>query len=299
MKDRIQGTLALLVGTFIWGMAFIAQSVGVETIGPFTFQAIRCMLGVVFLFPAAFLFDWKIGVKASLQKWKNKKLWTSGIICGIALFVATSLQQIGLVYTAPGKAGFLTAMYIVLVPILGIFVHRKPGINAVFSVLLALVGLYLLSFTDTSSINIGDILLIGCALAFAIQILLIDRFAPGLDGLRLNCVQALVVSLLSVPGIFLNWETVVMQTILDCWLPLCFAGVLSMGVGYSMQIIGQKRLEPTAASLIMSLESVFAALGGWLILHNTMTPAELWGCALVFAGVVVSQIPMQKLLPRK
>ena len=299
MKERMQGTLALLLGTFIWGMAFIAQSVGMETIGPFTFQAIRCMLGVIFLFLVTFFFDWKIGMRASLQKWKNKKLWISGIICGTALFAATSLQQVGLVYTAPGKAGFLTAMYIVLVPVLGIFVHRKPGINAVVSVLLALVGLYLLSFTDMGSINIGDILLTGCALAFAVQILLIDRLAPDLDGLRLNCVQSLVVSLLSVPCIFLNRETVGLQTILACWLPLGFAGVLSMGVGYSMQIIGQKRLEPTAASLIMSLESVFAALGGWLILHNTMTPSELTGCTLVFAGVIVSQVPVHKLFARK
>lgn len=299
MKERMQGTLALLLGTFIWGMAFIAQSVGMETIGPFTFQAIRCMLGVIFLFLVTFFFDWKIGMRASLQKWKNKKLWISGIICGTALFAATSLQQVGLVYTAPGKAGFLTAMYIVLVPVLGIFVHRKPGINAVVSVLLALVGLYLLSFTDMGSINIGDILLSGCALAFAVQILLIDRFAPDLDGLRLNCVQSLVVSLLSVPCIFLNRETVGLQTILDCWLPLCFAGIFSMGVAYSMQIIGQKRLDPTAASLIMSLESVFAALGGWLILHNTMTPSELTGCALVFAGVIVSQVPVHKLFARK
>ena len=288
-----------MLGTFIWGMAFIAQSVGMETIGPFTFQVIRCMLGVIFLFLVTFFFDWKIGMRASLQKWKNKKLWISGIICGTALFAATSLQQVGLVYTAPGKAGFLTAMYIVLVPVLGIFVHRKPGINAVVSVLLALVGLYLLSFTDMGSINIGDILLTGCALAFAVQILLIDRFAPDLDGLRLNCVQSLVVSLLSVPCIFLNRETVGLQTVLDCWLPLCFAGIFSMGVAYSMQIIGQKRLDPTAASLIMSLESVFAALGGWLILHNTMTPSELTGCTLVFAGVIVSQVPVHKLLARK
>lgn len=288
-----------MAGTFIWGMAFIAQSVGMELIGPFTFQAIRCMLGVIFLFLVTFLFDYKIGVKASFQKWKNAKLWKAGIICGIALFTATSLQQVGLVYTAPGKAGFLTAMYIVLVPILGIFVHRKPEINAVFSVLLALCGLYLLSFTDIGSINIGDVYMIGCTLAFAVQILLIDRFAPDLDGLRLNCVQALVVSILSVPGILFNRETVEMQTVLACWLPLCFAGILSMGVGYSMQIIGQKCLEPTAASLIMSLESVFAALGGWLILHNTMTPAELAGCALVFAGVIVSQLPIHKIIRKK
>ena len=167
MKQQMKGTLALLLGTFVWGMAFIAQSVGMELIGPFTFQAIRCLLGVLFLFPASLLLDCKIGMAASLKKWKSKKLWRGGIICGAALFAATSLQQVGLVYTAPGKAGFLTAMYIVLVPILGIFVHRRPGLNAVFSVLLALVGLYLLSFTDISGINIGDLLMIACALAFA------------------------------------------------------------------------------------------------------------------------------------
>lgn len=299
MKQQMEGTLALLLGTFIWGTAFIAQSVGMELIGPFTFQAIRCILGVIFLFLASLMFDCKVGVAGSLRKWRNPRLWRSGIICGIALFVATSLQQVGLVYTAPGKAGFLTAMYIVLVPILGIFVHRRPGLNAVFSVLLALVGLYLLSFTDISGINVGDLFMIACALAFAVQILLIDRYAQDLDGLRLNCVQALVVSILSIPGIVLNHKAVQMQTIADCWLPLCFAGVLSMGVGYTLQIAGQKRLEPTAASLIMSLESVFAALGGWLILHNTMTVAELTGCAFVFAGVIISQLPVKKLFHRK
>lgn len=295
----MQGTLALLLGTFIWGMAFIAQSVGMDLIGPFTFQSIRCLLGVIFLFLVTLLFDWKIGIKKSLKKWADPILWRSGAICGVALFFATSLQQVGLVYTTPGKAGFLTAMYIVLVPILGIFVHRKPGINALFSVVLALAGLYLLSFTNISKVNIGDIFMIGCALAFAIQILLIDRLAQSLDGLRLNCVQALVVSVLSIPGILLNRETVEFQTVMACWLPLCFAGVLSMGVGYSLQIVGQKRLEPTAASLIMSLESVFSALGGWLLLHNVMTTAELAGCALVFAGVIVSQLPIHKLFPAK
>ena len=189
MKQQMEGTLALLLGTFIWGTAFIAQSVGMELIGPFTFQAIRCILGVIFLFLASLVFDCKVGVAGSLRKWRNPKLWRSGIICGIALFVATSLQQVGLVYTAPGKAGFLTAMYIVLVPILGIFVHRRPGLNAVFSVLLALVGLYLLSFTDISGINVGDLFMIACALAFAVQILLIDRYAQDLDGLRLNIVH--------------------------------------------------------------------------------------------------------------
>lgn len=293
MKKQLKGSLALLCGTFIWGSAFIAQSVGMDLIGPFTFQAIRCMLAVIFLFLITLIFDWKIGIQQSLSKWKNKRLWIAGGICGCALFVAASLQQIGLVYTDPGKAGFLTAMYIVLVPMLGIFVHRRPGLNAVISVVLALVGLYLLSFMGVTSINVGDLFLIGGALGFAVQILLIDRFAQDLDGLRLNCVQALVVAVLSVPFMLLT-EELDMGNILACWLPLGFAGILSMGVAYSLQIVGQKNLEPTTASLIMSLESVFAALGGWLILHNTMTARELCGCVLVFAGVIISQLPTKK-----
>ena len=293
MKKQLKGSLSLLCGTFIWGSAFIAQSVGMDLIGPFTFQAIRCMLAVIFLFLITLIFDWKIGIQQSLSKWKNKRLWMAGGICGCALFVAASLQQIGLVYTDPGKAGFLTAMYIVLVPMLGIFVHRRPGLNAVISVVLALVGLYLLSFMGVTSINVGDLFLIGGALGFAVQILLIDRFAQDLDGLRLNCVQALVVAVLSVPFMLLT-EELDMGNILACWLPLVFAGILSMGVAYSLQIVGQKNLEPTTASLIMSLESVFAALGGWLILHNTMTARELCGCVLVFAGVIISQLPTKK-----
>lgn len=293
MKKQLKGSLALLCGTIIWGSAFIAQSVGMDLIGPFTFQALRCMLAVIFLFFLTLAFDFRIGITKSLSKWKNKRLWIAGGICGAALFIAASLQQVGLVYTDPGKAGFLTAMYIVLVPMLGVFLHKKPGINAVFSVALALVGLYLLSFMGVTSINVGDLLLIGCALAFAVQILLIDSFAQDLDGLRLNCVQALVVAVLSLPWMLLT-EEVDMGNILACWLPLGFAGILSMGVAYSLQIVGQKNLEPTTASLIMSLESVFAALGGWLILHDTMSGRELCGCALVFAGVILSQLPLGK-----
>lgn len=293
MKKQLQGTLALLGATVIWGSAFIAQSVGMDLIGPFTFQAIRCSLAVLFLIPLSMLLDHKIGIRKSVQQWKNPKLWKSGIICGGALFIATSLQQIGLIYTDAGKAGFITALYIVLVPILGLFVHRKPGILAVISVVLAVIGLYLLSCMGVTQINIGDLFLMGCALAFAVQILMIDSFAPDLDGLRLNCVQALVVAVLSIPFMLFR-ETLNLQCILDCWLPLAFAGILSMGVAYTLQIEGQKQLEPTTASLIMSLESVFAALGGWLILNERMTAWELSGCALVFAGVIISQIPVKK-----
>ena len=291
MKNKLKGSICLLFTTIIWGSAFVAQSVGADHIGPFTFQALRCGLAVVFLVPVIFLFDMtsKDG-STFLRRWKNPKLWKTGILCGCALFVAANLQQIGLQYTDAGKAGFITAMYIVLVPICGLFLKKKPSISAVISVVMAVAGLYLLSCAGVTQVNKGDLYLMGCALAFAVQITLIDALAGELDGLRLNCIQSLVASVLSVP-IMLLTETPTLSAILPCWLPICYAGVLSSGVAYSLQIIGQKDLEPTAASLIMSLESVFAALFGWLLLHEVMNPTELTGCALVFAAVVLSQLP--------
>lgn len=290
MKKQLSGVIALLGATVIWGSAFIAQSVGMDKIGPFTFQAVRCFLAVVFLFPASALFS---KGKPFWKSWADPALWRSGVICGLALFAASSLQQIGLVYTDAGKAGFLTAMYIVFVPFLGLFLGQKPGRNALLSLIPAIVGLYLLSCTSVSGINKGDVLLLLCAVAFSVQILLIDRHCAGLDGLKLNCIQALVAAVLSVPWALLT-ETVDASRIASCWLPLGYAGVLSMGVAYTLQIVGQKRVAPSAAALLMSLESVFAALFGWLLLHETMTRAEELGCLLVFAAVVISQLPEKK-----
>ncbi len=290
MKKQLSGVIALSGATVIWGSAFIAQSVGMDKIGPFTFQAVRCFLAVVFLFPASALFS---KGKPFWKSWADPALWRSGIICGLALFAASSLQQIGLVYTDAGKAGFLTAMYIVFVPFLGLFLGQKPGRNALLSLIPAIVGLYLLSCTSVSGINKGDVLLLLCAVAFSVQILLIDRHCAGLDGLKLNCIQALVAAVLSVPWALLT-ETVDASLIASCWLPLGYAGVLSMGVAYTLQIVGQKRVAPSAAALLMSLESVFAALFGWLLLHETMTRAEVLGCVLVFAAVVISQLPEKK-----
>lgn len=297
MKQKVTGSLSLIAATVIWGFAFIAQSVGMDRIGPFTFQAVRCLLAVVVLFPASFLLEGSsCSFRDSMKKWQEKRLWTSGLLCGVCLFAAASLQQIGLLYTDAGKAGFLTAMYIVLVPIFGLFLGRKVPKSAVFSVFLAVIGLYLLSCAGVEQINGGDLCLMGCAVAFAVQILCIDRVAQGLDGVRLNCVQALTVTLLSVPFATVT-ETIILSDLLACWLPLCFAGVLSMGLAYTLQILAQKKLEPTTASLLMSLESVFAALGGWWLLGERMTTAELLGCGLVFAAVVISQLPVEKALP--
>ena len=294
MNKQLKGSLALLTATIIWGFAFIAQSVGMDLIGPFTFQMVRCLLAVALLVPLSFLLDLgKCSMKESLNKWKNPKLWKSSIFCGIALFAASSLQQVGLVYTDAGKAGFITAMYIVLTPVVGLFRGNRVPKSTVFSVALAVVGLYLISCLGVTEINKGDLLIMGCALCFAVQINCIDHFCGELDGFRMNCIQALTVAVISAPCVFFT-ETLDMDNLIACWGPLCFAGCLSMGLAYSLQIVGQKEIEPTSASLIMSLESVFAVLGGWWLLQERMSPTELLGCALVFAAVILSQLPEKK-----
>ena len=286
-KKKIQSLLMLLVATIIWGSAFVAQSVG-NVIGPFSFQAIRCTLAVFFLIVVVFCFD-KAQGRSFTAGWADKKLWITGILCGLTLFVACSTQQVGLVYTDAGKAGFITAMYIVLVPVCGLVLGKKPPLSAIIAIGVAVVGLYLLSCAGVSAINIGDILMICCALAFAVQITLVDTMAGELDGIRLNIIQAMVCGLLSMP--FMVSEAPPLPAILDNWQSLCFAGILSMGVAYTLQILAQKNLDPTPASLVMSLESVFGGLAAWLILHEIMTPSELTGSILVFAAVIISQIP--------
>lgn len=291
MNKQLRGSLSILTATVIWGFSFIAQSVGMDLMGPFTFQMLRCLLAVVFLIPFSFVMELGKGsFRKSAQKWTDRRLWKVGLICGCALFIGTSLQQMGLVYTDAGKAGFITAMYIVMVPILGLFLKQKPPKTAFISVGLAVVGLYLLSCVGVTEINKGDLLVLGCAMGFAIQITIVDRMAGDVDGFRLNCVQSLVVAGISLPIVLLT-EELNFVNILSCWLPLLFAGVLSMGLAFSLQIVGQKDLEPTTASLIMSLESVFAALGGWWLLGERMTAWELAGCGLVFTGVLISQLP--------
>ena len=288
MKKQLKGSLCLLIATVIWGSTFIAQSVGMDYIGPFTFQAVRSTLAVLFLVPVVYLFD--KDKKAYFKTWSDVKLWKTGLICGISLFIAGGLQQLGIQYTTAGKAGFITTMYIVLVPVLGLFLRKKVTIAAWISVAIAVAGLYLLSCVGVTEINKGDLLLLGCALGFAVQITLVDELAGSFDGLRVNCIQALVTAVLSGITMFLT-ETPAWDNILSCWLPLCYAGILSMGVAFSLQIIGQKHLEPTPASLIMSLESAFALLFGWLLLHERLSGPELWGCALVFVAVILSQLP--------
>lgn len=291
MKNKFRGTLALLSATVIWGSAFIAQSVGMDYIGPFTFQSLRCLLAVSFLI--VFIFIIERNPAKSVEKWLQPELWKAGIPCGIALFIAAGLQQMGIVYTSAGKAGFITAMYIVLVPILGIFLHKKPPFTAWIGVILAVIGLYLLSCVGVTYVNIGDLYLLGCALGYAVQITLVDQMGSALDGFRLNCVQSLICGVFSAI-VMLITEEPILSNILACWIPLVYAGVFSLGIAFSLQIIGQKHLEPTPAALIMSLESVFAVLFAWQLLHERMSSTEFAGCILVFGAVILSQIPVKK-----
>lgn len=293
MKKQFLGNVYLFIAVFIWGSTFIAQSVGMDTIGPLTFLTARCALAVLFLIPMIALTEAR-DIKNYISKWLNKKLWLSGALCGLSLFVASSLQQIAIVDTDAGKAGFLTALYVVLVPVLGIFWGKKPTVNVVISILLSVVGLYLISCVGAAAIRLSDILLLLSALAFAVQITLVDRLGGGLDSMRLNCIQCLVTGILTCLCMFL-WEEPKMEAIFQCWLPLGYAGILSMGIAYSMQMMGQRWIEPNTAAIIMSLESVVAVLCGWLLLGENMSVWELSGCLLLFVAVILSQLsPIKK-----
>ena len=291
MKQQFKGIAAILIATIIWGSAFVAQSVGMDHIGPFTFQTTRSFLAIIALIPIIAVTDrFKKDGSTFLKRWKSKKLWQTGLLCGFPLFLACNLQQVALVDTDAGKSGFLTAMYIVFVPIIGLFLRKKASRWIPLSVVMAAAGLYCLSCAGVTRIHIGDLLLLGCALMFAIQIVIVDLRADSLDSLRLNLIQLLVNAILSFI-VMLFTEKPSLQSVTAAWLPLCYAGILSMGIAYSLQIVGQKFLRPTPASLIMSLESVFAVVFGCLILNETLTVWETVGCILVFIAVILSQIP--------
>ena len=294
MKNKLRGSICLITAVLIWGSAFIAQSVAMDSLGPFTFLFFRNALAILFLIPLAFVFDLgKCSMKESARRWTDPKLWKAGTPCGLALFCAASFQQVGLVYTDAGKAGFITAMYIVVVPLLGFFVKRRPAKSALVSVVLAVAGLYLLSAVGVSRINKGDLLLMGCAVCYAFQIMGVELFGSDLDGIRLNCVQVFITFLLSAVFTFAT-ETFRMVDVYAAMGAIAYAGILSTGIAFSLQIVGQKDLEPTAASIIMSMESVVAVICGALILKETMNTWEIAGCVLMFIALLISQLPEKK-----
>lgn len=293
---QLRGGAMLMLTALIWGTAFVAQSVGMDYLGPCAFTATRNFIGCVALLPVIALAS---RLRSGAQPEEaapapgKKALFGWGAACGLLLGGATLLQQAGMQTASAGKAGFLTALYIVIVPVLGIFLGRRPGLKVWMGVVLALVGAYLLSVKGGAGIASGDLLVIASAVVFSLHILVIDSVPAGVDGVRLSCVQFLVAGAFAlVLALFL--ETFTWRDILSAWVPLLYTGVVSSGVGYTLQILGQRTVNPTVASLILSLESVFAALAGWAILGQALSLRELFGCALVFVAVILAQLPSKK-----
>lgn len=287
---RMKNAVILALTAFIWGTAFVAQSVGMDYLGPFTFNGVRNFIGGISLLPCIMLLG-KIedGSKEKVNGTK-KELFIGGTVCGLCLFAASSLQQIGLQYTTTGKAGFITAFYIVLVPVLGIFLKKKIGWKVWAAVVLAVIGLYFLCITEKLSIGQGDILIFICALIFAVHIIVIDYFSPRVDGVKMSCIQFFVCGTISLIPMF-TLENPTISGITASLGALLYAGVLSSGVAYTLQIIGQKNVNPAIASLILSLESCFAVLAGWIVLGQKLSVRESIGCVLMFTAIILAQLP--------
>ena len=281
MNTRTKYNLLLVFAAMIWGSAFVAQKSG-GTLGGFTYNGIRTLLGGLVLIPIYFLLR------------KNKEMKTSimgGIFCGLALFIASNLQQFGINNTSASKAGFITSLYAIIVPFLSIFLHKKIRPIVWVSVVISLAGLYLLNYSaEGLSINIGDIQLMLCALAFAFQILIIDHYSDHVNGVLMSATQFIVAGLLSIVCMFL-FEKPQINDILASWWPIVYAGVFSCAIAYTLQIVGQRYVPPTEASLIFCLESVFSLLAGTIFLHERMKAINYIGCLLIFIAVVLSQWP--------
>ena len=293
---QMKNNVLLVLTALIWGCSFVAQSVGMDYVGPFTFNAVRCLIGAAVLIPVILFMD-KSARKSGLtdeemksRRGDTKTLVTGGICCGLALGIASSLQQWGILFTTVGKAGFITACYIVIVPIIGLFLKKKCSPFIWAAVVMALIGLYLLCITDGFSIGRGDILVLVCAFLFSLHILVIDYFSPKTDGVKLSCIQFLVCGILSmIPALVLEHPQI--SSILTAWLPILYAGIMSCGVAYTLQIVGQKNVNPTVASLILSLESCISVLAGWVILGQKLSAKELLGCVIMFAAIILAQLP--------
>ena len=292
-KTQIRNSLLLLLTAVIWGIAFVAQSAGMDYVGPLTFLCVRSLIGGAALLPVIwFLERQKSDARKQEERTPEKRrlLIKGGILCGLALCFASSFQQYGIQFTTVGKAGFITACYIILVPIAGLFFGKRCGLNIWIGVLLAVGGLYCLCITETLRIGKGDILVLICAFIFSAHILVVDHFSPLVDGVKMACIQFFACGLVSGAGMLLL-EHPAISDILMAWQSILYAGLLSSGVGYTLQIVGQKGLNPTVASLILSLESVVSVLAGLLILHQTLSSREILGCVLMFAAIVLAQLP--------
>lgn len=293
MKHQLKYSFMLALTALIWGGAFVAQSVGNDVLGPFTFGSVRTLIGGCVLLPLIPFLS-RMNKTEDSCSFRQRDLWMGGITCGVLLGIASSFQQIGLLYATVGKAGFITALYIVIVPILGLFIRRSPGLSVWAAVVIALGGLYLLCWNGDQALNLGDVLLLICGLLFSLHILVIDHFSPRVDGVKMSCIQFFTAGIIcAVPALL--FESPSLSAVIHAWAPVLYAGVLSCGLAYTLQVIAQRHVDPTVASLIMSLESVFSVLAGWVLLHETLSSRELAGCCLMFLAIILAQLPSGQL----
>lgn len=296
-KEKIRNSILLLLTAIIWGTAFVAQSVGMDYIGPFTFNAARFLIGGTVLIPLILYRSKKnplLRNQSMEEKRKNRKtVWVGGICCGIALCGASLLQQMGIQHTTVGKAGFITTLYIIIVPLVELLFGKKIAKKIWVGAVMAVIGLYLLCINENFSIGKGDFLVLICAVLFAVHILVIDHFAPKADGVCLSAVQFFISGTVSAIGAIL-FENPNVFAMLEAVVPILYAGVMSCGVAYTLQVIGQKDMNPTVASMILSLESVISVLAGWIILGQALSIKEIIGCIIVFMAVVLVQLPEKK-----
>ncbi|BCA78723.1 DMT family transporter [Desulfuromonas sp. AOP6] len=286
----IKSDVLLLLTATIWGFAFVAQRLGMDHVGPFTFNGVRFALGSLSLVPLWLLSRRRVNraLVASTDRAGKVLLW-GGIAAGLALFTGASLQQVGLVYTTAGKAGFITGLYVILVPILGLIWRQRPQAGTWAGATLAVFGLYLLCVTEEFTIAFGDLLELLGAFFWAGHVLLIGWLSPRVDAIRLSCIQFAVCSLLSLATAVVL-EVISLQGLLSAALPILYGGLMSVGVAYTLQVIAQREAHPAHTAIILSLEGAFAALGGWLILGETLSARGLLGCLFMLAGMLFSEL---------
>lgn len=291
MKNKTIGGIMLIIATLIWGTSLVAQRLATGHIGPFTFNAVRFLIGALALLPFILITDYhKNRLQTSDNRFETKDILQikGGLICGCILFATASLQQIGIIYTTVGKAGFITALYVVIVPVLGLFFGRHIHLQILGCIFLATFGMYLLCINEKFTLGFGDTLVLICAFSTAVHILTIDYLSSKVDCVKLSCLQFFVCGILSSIAAFI-FEKPELQSLMNASGPIIYTGILSCGVAYTLQALGQKYVSPVAASLILSLESVFSVLSGWIMLGETLSIREILGCIMMFTAIIVSQ----------
>ena len=297
MKRELKASIMLFATAIIWGLAFVAQAAGMEHLGPLSFTASRCFVAVVFLYLTYKFFMMK-SASYREEKFDMKRTLVGGSICGLVFTIAINLQQVSLIYTTAAKASFLTALYIVFIPVIGLFFGRRPSVKIMLCIFLAMVGTYLLSIKGGLKINRGDLIVILSALVFAIHILLLTKYSTNTNAVLVSLVQFAVCGVISLVGA-LVLEDISMEAILKSQATILYVGILSSGVGFTIQLMALKDLEPVVASMICSLESVFGALFGWLILSQEMTEREIFGAIIIFLATIFAQVPIETYLEKR